>query len=717
MSVTPKDDMVLAVQKWLNATYGGVSGWTKVPENGTTGWNTVYGLLHGLQHEFSLEMVDNFGPATESAFDNIASGITPGKFNGNIAQIIQGGFWAKGINPGGFDGKYSTETQEAFEKMQKNAGFTSPDGVWKAMWMKPLCDMSQFTLIQGGDSRIRTMQQDLNNKLHKYTGILPCDGFYQRETNTALIYGLQVAIGLGDIANGVYGPGTVEKCPTLMTGKSGDVVKILQYGLYVNKVYTGAFDGVYDGAVGASVHAFRKIMNLDPVDSEVAPNRVMKGLLTSNGDTSRDSIACDTSRQLTATDVTNFKNYGFSIVGRYLTGTVGSGVNETPKNLTNKEIKLITDGGLSIFAIYQDGGAQSGYFTNSRGYNDGLLAVSAARTLGFKNDTVIYFACDIDLLEGEIGGTIIPYMQGVNSALTAGGRFRAGIYGTRNVAQHVIDAGLAEYAFVSNMSTGYSGNLGYPMATPWAFDQFIEYPIAGTPIDQVAVNDNTAPHDAGCTTFTPGEITEEDKRTAVAELMSGTVNDIFAFKWDYTYSISTGSPTVTITWKAKISQEREKAEGTKFTVDIKDGKILKTDLTAQMQNVFGGYDTVKLGALIDERGITEVTSKVASGKLTTSCTVTPSSITIEFEVDVFKMKSMGDLEVNVKIYETVTYNHEFWEQPEFATVPVKNRLSVAGYNSYELLNGFNAWDWIPMGLEFISVCAQILIKLIPVLLA
>lgn len=647
-----KDDMVLAVQQWLNKTYGGVSGWTKVPETGNTGWNTVYGLLHGLQHEFGLPMVDNFGPGTEAAFDKIADKIVPGKYNGNIAQIIQGGFWAKGINPDGFDGKYSTKTQAAFESLQKDAGFSTPDGKWSAMWMKPLCDMSQFTLIQGGDSRIRTMQQDLNKKLYKYTGILPCDGFYQRETNTALIYGLQVAIDMADVANGIYGPGTIAKCPTLTINSTGDVVKILQYGLYVNKVYTGAFDGTYGSSVGASVRGFRKIMNLAPVDSEVAPNRVMKGLLTSNGDTSRDSIACDTSKQLTASDVKNLKTYGFSIVGRYLTGTVGDGVNETPKNLTNQEIKLITEGGLSIFAIYQDGGAKKEYFTNTQGLIDGLEAISAARVLGFTNDTIIYFACDLDLLEGEIGGTIIPYMQGVNAAFNQIGRFRVGIYGTRNVAQHVIDSGLAVYAFVSDMSTGYSGNLGYPMAKPWAFDQFVEYPIAGTPIDQVAVNDDQAPHDIGCKTFTPGKATEQDNIIAMAKLLGGHINNVIDFELGKEYLIGANQ-------FMRVTFEGEMGAGD-GPVKIKNGVIEEVELTKQLEKQFGSYNATELVTVFNKTGITSLGAKISNGGVKISAEMTTGGLLITMEESIKGMMHQDNLPLDCKVtYKVLIYNAYF----------------------------------------------------------
>lgn len=46
-----------------------------------------------------------------------------------------------------------------------------------------------------------------------------------------------------------------------------------------------------------------------------------------------------------------------------------------------------------------------------------------------------------------------------------------GVYGPRNVCIQVSNQGLASTSFVSGMSTGFSGNLGYPLPSNWAFDQ------------------------------------------------------------------------------------------------------------------------------------------------------------------------------------------------------------------------------------------------------
>ena len=50
--------------------------------------------------------------------------------------------------------------------------------------------------------------------------------------------------------------------------------------------------------------------------------------------------------------------------------------------------------------------------------------------------------------------------------------YRTGIYGTRNCCTRVSENGYACSSFVGDMSTGFSGNLGYSMPENWAFDQF-----------------------------------------------------------------------------------------------------------------------------------------------------------------------------------------------------------------------------------------------------
>ena len=69
-----------------------------------------------------------------------------------------------------------------------------------------------------------------------------------------------------------------------------------------------------------------------------------------------------------------------------------------------------------------------------------------------------------------------PSYTGIDELSTfmskCGGKYRLGIYGSRNVCTRVCNAGYACSSFVSDMSTGFSGNLGFTIPNNWAFDQF-----------------------------------------------------------------------------------------------------------------------------------------------------------------------------------------------------------------------------------------------------
>lgn len=479
------DEAVLAVQNWLNKTYTGIPGFEPAPTDGHTGWATIYALREALQHELGISSIgEGFGTATRTALSGVVDQLKPG-YKGNIAQLIQGAFWCKGINPGTeLNQNFSAETEQAFKSLQQDAGLTA-DGIVTVNLMAALFDMSAFVLVSGGDANVRQLQQWLNAEYSTYLGIMPCDGIYQRDTNVGLIYALQRAVGISaDIANGNFGDATnaALKNVQLSVGSTGLLVKIVKYGLYLNSMYSGDFSESFGSDVATSIIRFRKFMKYPNETSGIADYTVIKGLVTSNGDTGRDSIALDTATQLTAEDVKHFRDYGFSIVGRYLTGTVGTDFK--PKNLTPTEIKTILDGGMKFFPIYEDGGYVETYFTASQGRKDAQIAVAAALELGLPSGTVVYFAVDVDFQEGDIEGTVIPYITAVQNALE-GSIYKTGIYGTRNVCLHAEEHGI-QYSFVANMSYGWSGNLGFKMPSNWAFDQFVEYPIYGVSIDQDA---------------------------------------------------------------------------------------------------------------------------------------------------------------------------------------------------------------------------------------
>lgn len=587
------DELVLETQKWLNKTYGDVEGYEEVKATGNTGWPTIYALREGLQHELGISPVSSgFGDATTAAVDKIVSKLKIG-YSGNIVKLIQGAFWAKGYSPAAFDGEYTGDTQLAVERMQIDAGL-EPDGKITTDFMRALFDMSAFQLIFGGKTEVREMQQYLNANYQKYFGILPTDGVYQRDTNTALIYAFQDAIGLGDIANGFYGPGTISATPTLKVQDAGEAVRILQYGLMVNGYYSGEADGIFTTSLGEQIIAFRKFMNLPPYNN-VADLTVIKGLLTSNGNTLRDASVMDTSLQLSTDDIAMLKSEGYTVIGRYLTGTVGKDADERPKNLTQKEVNAISKAGIHIFPIYQDGGATLGYFTDKQGAEDAITASRAARSLGFPKDTVIYFSADLDIQAGDINGTVMAYFEAIADNISG---FKVGVYGTRNVTNQVITNGYAEYAFVSDMSTGFSGNLGYPMPKQWAFDQFVEFSLNGVPID----NDGMSGLDSGVKAFNPIISAKEALKT------------ILGFT-----DITLDGPSVTIAnggalkITAHASSHVNEADGSHI-IGINNGKIDSVKLKSVMEDLGFSDVSATLETWITKAGLS-VSGNLADGDL------------------------------------------------------------------------------------------------------
>ncbi|MBK0052492.1 glycoside hydrolase domain-containing protein [Leuconostoc sp. S50] len=477
------DAMVLETQEWLNKTYGSVTNYTNVPQNGQTGWATIYGLIQGLQHELGITIREGapaFGDATAAAYDEQVVPKLKNGYKSNIVYLIQGAFWAKGINPGSFTGVYSDDTTAAIESLQSDAGIPTT-GVLNSELAQALFDMSAFVLVSGGDSDVRKMQQYLNANYRQYTGILPADGIYQRATNTALIYGVQAELGLGSIANGFWGPTTIATYRSAFnSGLSQRVIQLVQYALYVNmKEYLTkkgggqvTFNGNLDAATQNVLSEFQSFMVLEPVKAGQPDSTTMYSLMLSSGSPARNFFGIDTSYQLDNAMIKALVDYEVNYVGRYLTGSVGVGDSQRNKNLTRTEAQNILDAGLKLVPIYQDNNPHLTYFDYDQGMKDAKLAVSAALNIGIPNGHTIYFAVDMDMTDDEITSAAIPYFNGVAAGIS---HYNIGVYGTRNVSSRVSQSvSSVKFSYVSNMSTGYSGNLGFSQPINWAFDQFFE---------------------------------------------------------------------------------------------------------------------------------------------------------------------------------------------------------------------------------------------------
>lgn len=492
------DTKVLETQNWLNQTYGGNKYWKHLELTGQTGWPTIRGLITALQIELGISAPNgSFGPATEGAYKTLSMNSNSSNQSiKNQIQILKGAMWCKGFSPGyGLEWEYDSSTALGIREFQKAAGLTGNDitGQVDKITMRALMNMDAFQLVPGGDERIRLIQQNLNAKNFKVAGLYPCDGRYGRETNKALLYAIQIEGNVSG-ANGNFGPGTEKACRQnelfVGTSKTG-FVKIAQYALYCNGVAAVPFSGMYDSATQMSVKLFQQFTKLPETGN--VDFSTWASLLRSNGDTSRKGTACDTSTRLNATTAKLLVDNGYKVVGRYLKNVPG-GID---KQLTQEEIDLAFKAGLKIYPIYQTNGGEVSYFNGNQGTSDAVEGIRAALKFGFKEGTIIYFAVDYDTQDSEISNRILPYFEHIKSVFNNKKinkrNYRVGVYGTRNVCNRVGGNGYSISSFVSDMSYGYSGNLGYVLPKDWAFDQIVTtYLGNGGGAGSISIDNNIA---------------------------------------------------------------------------------------------------------------------------------------------------------------------------------------------------------------------------------
>ncbi|WP_432828271.1 glycoside hydrolase domain-containing protein [Dactylosporangium sp. CA-092794] len=477
------DEMVLRAQRWVNATYSSVPGYNRCAEDGSTGWQTMFSLTRALQIELGItSLSDNFGPTTFarlSAHGNVGAA-SP---NVNIRKIAEAGLYCKGYSGGDIDGAFGTRTVIGLTSMQEDIGLDPQDTLTPKVF-KALLTMDAYVKLPGGDQYRREVQQWLNRNFsnRRDFSISSCDGLPSRSAHNNLILGVQFTLGFSDdAANGNVGPNTKAGLRTAAYVRAGSVdsgavgfVRLFKAALIFNG-YDGHWDGAdphFDSAITGVTERFQEFAALNQ-DGEANLDTWMS-LLVSTGNPDRAGRAMDCARPLNAAKIATLKTNGYEYVGRYLSGG-------TTKVLTSSEISLINDNGLAFFPLYQEWGDSITHFNSTQGMTDGTAAVAKAHELGIPFGTVIYFSVDYDALDSDISSNIIPHFQGVAAAVHGDGdQYAIGVYGTRNVCTRLARAGLTTRSFVSDMSTGYSGNLGYSLPEDWAFDQIANLMLGGS---------------------------------------------------------------------------------------------------------------------------------------------------------------------------------------------------------------------------------------------
>ena len=477
------DSMLLKSQQWLNENFSSNSAFGSVPEDGTSRRATVNGCIRALQIRLGIvNTADNFGQGTESLFKSTyKNGIVqqeyPSTEEDKVYGIIQCALWTKGYSTASssitkhfYDG-----TGNAVKALKRDLGISSDSSTVTLNVMKFLLSMKQSKKVSGGIDDIRTIQQRLNNRYEPYIGFIPTDGSMTRETSKALIIALQITEDIDpSLATGNFGKTTKERLPvlpdtinSLSSEKKNEFVDLIRYSLCANGIQVSLDTSEWNTEVSDAIGEFQQLMEL-PYNKKADVNTWMS-LFLSSGNPDRSSVASDTRFEMTSARIEYLKENGISIVGRYLTGD--------SKSLRPGEAQRLLNAGIRFFPIFQETYYSDDVtkYNYNLGVSDARKAISKARQYGIPAGNIIYFAIDFDPTQDQIDTYVVPYFQAIKENI---GEYCVGVYGTRNVCWNLIN--IAKASFVSDMSTGYSGNKGFKMPRNWNFDQFSEIKGIGT---------------------------------------------------------------------------------------------------------------------------------------------------------------------------------------------------------------------------------------------
>jgi peptidoglycan hydrolase-like protein with peptidoglycan-binding domain len=515
------DIWVLYAQDWVNKTYGAHIGMT-VEVDGIARWEVMYALTRALQLELGITALTNsFGPTTLSTLTTkypvVNASTVP---DANFRGIIQAAMYCKGYAAGSIgDGAWGTSMQCELRRLKTEMGVAgaSPDDSLTPKMVKALLTMESYVLVDGGTAETQAAQRWMNGRYLTRSDyfMIPCDGRSSRDVAKALILGVQYELGLADgAATGSFGPATREglRSRTLSVGSTGPFVSLFTAAMNVNR-HSVAFTSTFTAAHAAEIQAFQSFVKL-PVTGQ-GDYQTWASLLISYGDQDRRGEVCDGVTKITAARAATLKAEGVKYVGRYLTTLNPATLPE--KKIQPGELSTIAAEGLRCFPIYQTSGRAVGDFNYSAGRAAGYAAMNAAVDHGFRSGTRIFFAVDFDAQDGEVTAAILPYFKGIHDAVAdTGNQFEIGIYGARNVCSRVAAAGHSTASFVADMSSAYSGNLGYPLPADWAYDQIVTRTI-GSGTGQINVDINIASgRDIGQNAFNPPRAAGPDTALATS---------------------------------------------------------------------------------------------------------------------------------------------------------------------------------------------------------
>ncbi len=606
------DPWVQTSQQWYNQTYSSKAGFQYISQDGQPGWQTMYALTRALQYELGLtSLSDNFGAGTLAALTSYgtitATNPDTSTEPSNIIKIAQAALYCKGYNAGNgvLTGSWSQLTRLATTNLRGDLGLGITSSDLPPKLFKFLLTMSAARLLPGGDAVIRQGQQFLNARYghRRDFYFVPTDGFFLRDSHRALLFSLQYELDMADgVANGNFGPGTksgLQSKAHLQIGATDGTkafVKLFHFALRVNG-YPVTFDATYSAATSTQTKAFQSFVALPSTGS--GDMQTWASLLVSTGDPDRPGTGADCVTTLTSERLNTLRSAGYQYFGRYLTNTPK--YTDLDKCIKVGELERIFASGGRVFPLFQTGGADIEHFTPRRGQEVGEEASNAAWGYGIRDNAIIYFSVDFDALPHQVTDAVIPYFQGVHERLQRTGRtYRVGVYGPRDVCRRIVEEGLAVSSFVSDMSTGYAGNLGQPLPQSWAFDQ-VKTLTVGTGAGAIEIDKNiVSGRDLGISGITPTVISTPDPLIPPARVTEFE-QEYFRACWEHEDSLAQqllmpGNSTAVLkrvlghdAFITQLATDWKIPKAVSLTPLIWEGMVIRADDDAKDDAVFNYY--------------------------------------------------------------------------------------------------------------------------------
>jgi hypothetical protein len=155
------------------------------------------------------------------------------------------------------------------------------------------------------------------------------------------------------------------------------------------------------------------------------------------------------------------------------------------KQLTKEEADAILGAGLSLAVVYQYYSNQKANIHAARGLSDGQVSLERAATFNQPRGSAVYFGIDGDWPDKT--ADIRAYFEAVNGVLKPAG-YRVGVYGSGATCAQVLDAGLADLAWLA-YAPAWSGSARFYNSKRWAlFQAGLDTRTAGLRIDTNLVN-------------------------------------------------------------------------------------------------------------------------------------------------------------------------------------------------------------------------------------